>query len=55
MNTGALQAALSWRQLMSPLPYSPPMMNAAFFSDGMTMTHFAFSHISCGMALSGSP
>src|SRR5580700_2712534 len=54
MNTGALQAA-SRRQLIKPLPYSPPKPNAAFLSDGMTMTHFDFSHRSCGMSLSGSP
>jgi len=30
-------------QLITPLPYSPPMMNAAFLTDGMTATQAAFS------------
>ena len=29
------------RQLTTPLPYSPPTMNAAFFTDGITMTQAA--------------
>src|SRR5436190_3125291 len=40
MKTGALHWSPA-RQLMTPLPYSPPMMNAAFFSSGMTTTQRA--------------
>src|SRR5256885_6282135 len=53
MNTGALHW-LPPRQLITPDPYSPPTMNAAFFIDGMTITHEAFSHSSSGMPLSGA-
>ena len=47
MNIGALQAP-SRRQLINPLPYSPPTMNAAFLRPGTTMTQAALSHRSSG-------
>src|ERR1700730_940379 len=53
MKIGALHTPLR-RQLINPFPYSPPTMNAAFLSEGMTMTHDALSHSSCGMSLSGT-
>ena len=53
MNTGALHSPL-WRQLINPLPYSPPMTNAAFFRPGTTITHSALSHSSCGHVLVGN-
>src|SRR5271165_47257 len=34
---------------MAPRPYSAPNTNAAFISDGNTMTHSVFSKRSCGM------
>jgi hypothetical protein len=37
MNTGAPHSP-SWRQLINPLPYSPPITNAAFFNPGTTIT-----------------
>src|SRR5215471_16062948 len=40
---------------MTPSPYSPPTMKAAFFSDGITTTHRAFSQIRSGIPLSGTP
>ena len=40
MNTGALHCSPA-RQLITPLPYSPPKMNAAFFSPGITTTQRA--------------
>src|SRR5262252_3474581 len=52
MNTGLVQLVL-FRQLITPEPYSPPTMNAAFFTDGMTSTHSARVHRSSGMPLSG--
>ena len=52
-NAGAVQP-LPARQLMTPLPYSPPMMNAAFFTDGITATQSALPHRSSGMPLSGA-
>src|SRR5205823_2070419 len=36
-------------QLSTPLPYSPPKTNAAFFSSGMTATHRARSQYCCGI------
>src|ERR1043166_384120 len=54
MKIGALQSA-PFRQLITPDPYSPPIRNAAFFSDGMTTTHCDFAQRSCGMPLSGAP
>src|SRR5437016_10632431 len=53
MNIGALQL-LPLRQLMTPLPYSPPMMNAAFFTDGIAATHSARFQSSSEMPLSGA-
>src|SRR5712692_1195428 len=53
MNTGGDQPP-SRRQLISPLPYSPPKTKAAFFIDGTTITHCAFSQSSCGTSLSGA-
>ena len=46
--------SLPWRQLISPLPYSPPNTNAAFFRLGTTMTHAALFHRSCGTPFSGT-
>src|SRR5215471_12356751 len=54
MKTGAPHA-FPCRQLITPSPNSPPMMNAAFLTDGMTTTHLAFSQIRSGMPLSGTP
>src|SRR5947207_4130267 len=51
MNTGAVQAFALW-QLITPDPYSPPTTKAAFFIDGITMTHSARDHNSSGMPLS---
>src|SRR5437867_865165 len=51
MNTGELQP-LAVRQLITPLPYSPPTMNAAFFMSGMTMTQEAFCQRSSGTPFS---
>src|SRR5258707_13398263 len=53
MKTGALQPP-PLRQLMRPLPYSPPKTNAAFLTDGMTITHVARSQSSFGTSLSGA-
>ena len=53
MTTGPLHAP-SWRQLISPLPYSPPNTNAAFLSDGTTTTHAALSQRSFGTSRSGA-
>src|SRR5215831_6399673 len=52
MKTGELQS-FPFLQLITPDPYSPPIRNAAFFSDGMTTTHSALLQRSCGMPLSG--
>src|SRR5262245_12837255 len=52
MNTGLLQPADA-RQLITPDPYSPPTTSAAFFTDGMTATHWARFHSSSGTPLSG--
>src|SRR6266705_6466135 len=49
MNTGALQV-LPDRQLSTPLPNSPPMMNAAFFNSGMTTAHRALAQYSTGIS-----
>src|SRR5262249_27187258 len=54
MNTGAPHV-FPCRQLITPSPNSPPMINAAFFTEGMTTTHRAFSQIRSGMPLSGTP
>src|SRR5215471_14738757 len=54
MNTGALQL-VPVRQLMTPLPYSPPTTNAPFLIDGITMTHCALFQRSSGMPLSAEP
>src|SRR6266852_4655212 len=51
MNAGALQPLV--RQLITPAPYSPPTMKAAFFSEGITRTHRALFQRSSGMPLSG--
>src|SRR6266545_3802094 len=48
MNTGAPHAS-SVRQLITPLPYSPPMMNAAFLSSGITAAQRARAQYSSGM------
>src|SRR2546422_10558092 len=48
MKTGALHTSPA-RQLMTPLPYSPPTMKAAFFSSGMTATQRARVQYSCGI------
>src|SRR5437868_10085889 len=48
MKTGALQL-LPLRQLITPRPYSPPKMKAAFFIPGMTTTHWARFQYSSGM------
>ncbi len=53
MNSGALHS-LPRRQLISPLPYSPPKTNAAFFRPGITITHEALFQRSCGTPLSGT-
>src|SRR5262249_47147101 len=53
MNTGLLQPADD-RPLITPEPYSPPMPSAAFFTDGMTATHWARFHSSSGMPFSGA-
>src|SRR5713226_8022444 len=53
MNTGALQPFV-WRQLSTPLPYSPPNTNAAFFIEGITRTHRALFKRSSGIPLSGA-
>src|SRR5438128_1339775 len=42
MKTGALHRSPE-RQLITPLPYSPPKMNAAFLRSGTTPTHRARS------------
>src|SRR3954471_10841706 len=39
---------------MTPLPNSPPMMNAAFFMPGITVTHSARFQRSSGMPVSGA-
>src|SRR6266516_4855382 len=49
MNTGGLQRSPE-RQLITPLPYSPPKMKAAFFRSGTTATQRAFDQYSCGMS-----
>src|SRR5262245_52745593 len=54
MKTGAVQA-LPLRQLITPDPYSPPNTNAAFFIDGITITHSALRQKSSGIPLSGVP
>src|SRR4051812_44218307 len=54
MNTGALQS-VPVRQLITPEPYSPPTMNAAFFIDGITITHCALANKFSGMPFSGVP
>ena len=42
------------RHDMTPEPYSPPTMNAAFFIEGITTTHCALVHRFSGMPLSGA-
>src|SRR6266487_845941 len=49
MNTGGLQRSPE-RQLITPLPYSPPKLKAAFFRSGTTATQRAFDQYSCGMS-----
>src|SRR5580765_8025081 len=51
MKTGALHL-LPVLQLMTPEPNSPPMMNAAFFIDGITTTHSALFQIRSWIPLS---
>src|SRR5262245_30762404 len=53
MNTGAPHLP-PCRQLMTPEPNSPPMMNAAFLSDGITTTHLALFQIRSGIPPSGA-
>src|SRR5262245_36769083 len=48
MKTGALQPSPE-RQLITPFPYSPPTMMAAFFKSGITATQRARSHAGCGI------
>ena len=54
MNTGALHCSPA-RQLITPLPYSPPMMNAAFFRSGMTSTQRARRPVFLRESRCGSP
>src|ERR1051325_2997064 len=51
MNTGELHEFFV-RQLITPDPYSPPTMNAAFLRSAMTTTHSARDHSSSGIPLS---
>src|SRR5262245_46049006 len=53
MKAGADQV-LPLRQLMTPLPCSPPKMNAALVMSGMTATHAALFQRSDGMPFSAS-
>src|ERR1051325_1972840 len=50
MNSGALHVSPD-RQLIAPLPYSPPKMNAPFFRLGITATQCARSQYSCGTSV----
>src|SRR5712691_9141885 len=47
MNTGALHSSFV-RQLMTPLPYSAPITNAAFLTSGKVITQRARSQYSFG-------